>query len=93
MMQQEVPRLSQAAIEALRYTSAFDDWNRGFDVLIKTIRHRVSPRDLQPLLKAGADETRIVTLPQGTEVEELNRFDPKHHVPLKSIFSHRSYFR
>jgi len=62
MMQQEAPRFSQAAIEALRNTSAFDDWNREFDVLIKTIRHRVSPRDLRPLLKAGADETRIVTL-------------------------------
>jgi hypothetical protein len=60
--QQQVPRFSWAAIEALRDTPAFRDWNREFDRLIGTIRRRVSARDLQPLLKAGAEEKRLLTL-------------------------------
>jgi hypothetical protein len=62
MEEQRGPRFSQVAIEALRDTPAFRDWNRDFDRLVKTLRRRLSPRDLQPLLKAGAEEDRLLSL-------------------------------
>jgi hypothetical protein len=62
MAQQGAPSFSQAAIEALRHTPGFERWNRDFETLKRKIQNRLSPRDLQPLLKAGAEEDRILSL-------------------------------
>jgi hypothetical protein len=56
------PRFSQAAIEALRHTQGFEEWNRDFEKNKRKVQRRVSPRDIQPLLKAGAKEDRLLTL-------------------------------
>jgi hypothetical protein len=60
--QPEAPRFSQAAIDALRHTPGFEKWNRDFEDLRRAIGRRVSPRDIQPLLKAGAKEDKLLTL-------------------------------
>ena len=56
------PRFSQAAIEALRHTPGFEEWNRDFEKSKRKVEGRVSPRDIQPLLKAGAKKDRLLTL-------------------------------
>jgi hypothetical protein len=60
--QPDSPSFSQAAIDALRRTPGFEKWNHDFEDLRRAIRRRVSPRDIRPLLKAGADEDKLVTL-------------------------------
>jgi hypothetical protein len=62
MAQLDVPSFSQAAIEAFRYSQGFKTWNRDFESLKRKIQRRVSPHDLQPILKAGAEEDRVLTL-------------------------------
>jgi hypothetical protein len=56
------PRFSKAAIEALRHTPGFEEWNRDFEKSKRKVQSRVSPRDIQPLLKAGAKKDRLLTL-------------------------------
>jgi hypothetical protein len=56
------PRFSQAAIEALRHTPGFKEWNCDFEKSKRKVQSRVSPRDIRPLLKAGAKEDRLLTL-------------------------------
>jgi hypothetical protein len=60
--QQRGPLFSTAAIDALRHTSGFEKWNRDFEDLRRAIGRRISPRDIQPLLKAGAKEEKLLTL-------------------------------
>lgn len=62
MAKQGAPSFSQAAIEAFRDTPEFEIWNRGFESLKRKIRDRVSPKDTQPLVRAGAEEDRIFAL-------------------------------
>jgi hypothetical protein len=71
----------------LRDTSAFRDWNHEFDSLIKNIRRRLSPRDLQPLLKAGTDEERILALLAFTIVDYRDRFLSKMIVKRRELES------
>jgi hypothetical protein len=54
-------RFSQAAIEALRNTPDFQKWNNDFENLKRTVERRVSPRDIQPLLRAGAKKEKLIT--------------------------------
>ena len=57
---QESPQFSQASIEALRQTSMFAEWNREFEKLKGAISRRLSPRDVLPLLKAGATNDKLL---------------------------------
>lgn len=86
MARQESPHFSEAAVQALRYTRAFEEWNGKFESLKRAIRGRVSPRDINPLLKAGADEDRILTLLAFT-VDDSNRFPPELMRKRKSLAS------
>src|SRR6266478_2204800 len=61
MAQKKAPRFSQAAIENLRNTRDFEEWNRRFEDLKHSIDLRISPRDIQPLLKAGAEKDQLLT--------------------------------
>lgn len=60
-LQQTSPRFSQAAIEALRETDDFRKDTARFDKLKRAIKARLSPRDLDPILKAGAKEDELLT--------------------------------
>jgi hypothetical protein len=54
------PRFSQAAIEALRREPSFEQWTNNFEKLKSKIGRRVSPRDIRPLLKAGATKEQLL---------------------------------
>jgi hypothetical protein len=56
------PRFSKVAIDAFRDTREYKDWSRNFENLKRAIARKVSPRDMQPLLKAGAKEDKLLTL-------------------------------
>ena len=62
MAQPKSPRFSQATIEAIRDTKDFAEWNRNFEKLKSSIMKHVSPRDLTPIVKAGADQDRVLTM-------------------------------
>jgi hypothetical protein len=62
MPQEKRPRCSQKAINPPCEATTCEDWDRAFHALRTNIGRRVSPRDLRPLLKAGADEKKVLTL-------------------------------
>src|ERR1700724_1279350 len=57
---QQWPHFSQASFEALRKTPMFQEWSRDFEKLKLAIERQVSPRDIRPLLKAGAVNDQIL---------------------------------
>src|SRR6266446_5137681 len=61
MAQKKAPRFSQTAIEDFRNARDYAGWNRRFEDLKHTIDLQISPRDLQPLLKAGAEKAQLLT--------------------------------
>jgi hypothetical protein len=60
MSRQEAPHITQGSVEALRHTAAFVQWTRDFERLKRDIGRRISPRDIQPLLNAGATEDGVL---------------------------------
>ena len=61
MIPAQTPYSPQSAIDKLRYTASFKEWNRQFENLRRAISRRISPRDIQPILKAGAEEGALLT--------------------------------
>jgi len=57
---QQWPHFSQVSFEALRQTPMIEEWSRDFEKLKRAIGHQVSPRDIRPLLKAGAVNDQIL---------------------------------
>jgi hypothetical protein len=57
---QQGPQFSQASIEALRQTAMFEEWSRDFEKLKRAIERQISPRDIRPLVKAGAAADKIL---------------------------------
>lgn len=62
MAQHKTPIFTQRAIEGLRRSADYQEWNRTFEQLRQAIRREVSPRDMRPLIKAGAKEELLLTL-------------------------------
>jgi len=62
MAQHKTPILKQRAIEGLRKSPDYQEWNRTFEQLRQAIRHEASPRDMRLLVKAGAKEDLLLTL-------------------------------
>jgi hypothetical protein len=61
MAQQKAPFISHTAIESLRRARDFEEWNRNFENLKAEIRRQISPRDMRPLVRAGAEEDKLLT--------------------------------
>ena len=61
MAQKKATRFSQEPIAKLGKARDFAEWNRRFEDLKHTINLRISPRDIQPLLNAGAENDQLLT--------------------------------
>lgn len=55
------PRFSQAAVDELRNSDDYKKWNQNFEKHRKIIDKKLSPRDIRPLVKAGADKEKLLT--------------------------------
>lgn len=62
MTQQKAPSFSQNAMDSRRKTKDFEAWNRNFESLRRAIRIHVSPRDVHPIARAGAEEETLISL-------------------------------